>query len=46
MNQQLEPNRRTFLLSIIYGLWAVMGLMLAIPASVYLLWPPKPKKEE
>ena len=46
MNQQLEPDRRTFLLSIIYGLWAFMGLMLAVPASVYLLWPPKPKKED
>jgi menaquinol-cytochrome c reductase iron-sulfur subunit len=46
MNQEPEPDRRTFLLSLIYGLWAFMGLMLAIPASVYLLWPPKPKKED
>ena len=23
-----------------------MGLLLAIPASVYLLWPPKPKKKD
>jgi len=46
MNQKLEPDRRTFLLSVIYGLWAIMGLLLAIPASIYLLWPPRPKKED
>ena len=46
MNQKLEPDRRTFLLSFIYGLWAFIGMMLAIPASVYLLWPPRPKKED
>jgi len=46
MNQSLEPDRRTFLLSAIYGLWALLSLMLAIPASIYLLWPPKPKKED
>ncbi|MBM3803756.1 MAG: ubiquinol-cytochrome c reductase iron-sulfur subunit [Acidimicrobiia bacterium] len=46
MNQNLEQDRRTFLLSAIYGLWALIGLLLAIPASIYLLWPPRPKKED
>ena len=45
MNQRLESDRRTFLLSAIYGLWALVGLLLAVPALVYLLWPPRPKKE-
>lgn len=46
MNQNLAPDRRTFLLSVIYALWGFIGLMLAIPASIYLFWPPKPKKED
>ena len=46
MNQTVETDRRTFFLSFIYGLWGLMSLMLAIPASIYLLWPPRPKKED
>ena len=46
MNSNSETDRRGFVLSIIYGLWALMGLFLTIPASVYLLWPPKPKKAD
>ena len=46
MSSDFATDRRTFLLSIIYGLWGLMGLLLAIPASVYLLWPPKPKSED
>ena len=46
MNQTVETDRRTFFLSVIYGLWALMSLMLAIPASIYLLWPPRPRKED
>lgn len=30
----------------IYGLWALMGMALGIPAAVYLLLPPKSRKEE
>lgn len=30
----------------IYGLWGLMGLVLAVPAAVYLLWPPRPEREE
>ncbi|MEW5974194.1 MAG: ubiquinol-cytochrome c reductase iron-sulfur subunit [Acidobacteriota bacterium] len=40
-----EPaKRREFLLSIILGVWALMGLLLLIPASVYLFWPPRARK--
>ncbi len=38
-------NRRAFHLTLIYGLWSLMGIILALPAAVYLLWPPRPKKE-
>ncbi len=38
-------DRRTFYLTVIYGLWAVIGAVLAVPAAVYLLWPPAPRKE-
>ncbi|MCI0624123.1 MAG: ubiquinol-cytochrome c reductase iron-sulfur subunit [Acidobacteria bacterium] len=38
-------NRRTFYLTFIYAVWALIGLVLAIPAAVYLLWPPRPRKE-
>ncbi len=34
-------DRRTFQLTGIYGLWAVMGAALATPALIYLLFPPK-----
>ncbi len=34
-------DRRTFFLTMVYGLWAAMGMALSIPAAVYLLLPPK-----
>ena len=34
-------DRRTFQLSGIFGLWAVMGAAMATPALIYLLFPPK-----
>ena len=46
MNQDPESDRRTFLLSAIYGLWSFISLMLAIPSAVYLFWPPRPKKAD
>jgi len=39
-------NRRTFYLVFIYAVWALIGLVLGIPAAVYLLWPPRPRKEQ
>ena len=38
-------DRRTFYLSAIYGLWGLIGAVLATPALVYLLVPPKPRKQ-
>jgi Rieske Fe-S protein len=39
-----EIDRRTFHLACIYGLWALIGTSLSIPAIVYLLLPPRPRK--
>jgi menaquinol-cytochrome c reductase iron-sulfur subunit len=41
----MAMNRRTFYLTFIYGLWALIGITLAIPAAIYLLFPPRPRKE-
>jgi menaquinol-cytochrome c reductase iron-sulfur subunit len=38
-------DRRTFFLTVIYGLWAAIGAALSIPAAVYLLFPPKLRRE-
>jgi menaquinol-cytochrome c reductase iron-sulfur subunit len=38
-------NRRTFFLTMVYGLWAAMGAAVSIPAVVYLLFPPNLRKE-
>lgn len=38
-------NRRVFHLSVIYGLWTVIGAAMSIPAAVYLLFPPRAKKK-
>ena len=38
-------NRRTFYLACIYAIWAMIGLVLAIPAAIYLLWLPRLRKE-
>ena len=39
-------NRRTFYLVCIYVIWATIGVVLAVPAAVYLLWPPRPRKKQ
>ena len=39
-------NRRTFYLICIYVIWAMMGVVLAVPAAIYLLWPPRPRKKQ
>jgi len=39
-----KADRRTFFLSAIYGVWGVITAALAIPASAYLLFPPRVRK--
>ena len=39
-------NRRNFYVVCIYVVWVVIGVVLAIPAAMYLLWPPRPRKEQ
>src|SRR5262249_41548774 len=38
-------TRRTFYISMIYGLWGLITAALGVPAFVYLFLPPKVKKE-
>ena len=38
-------DRRTFQLSVIYGLGAVISVALAVPAAIYLLFPPRARKK-
>jgi menaquinol-cytochrome c reductase iron-sulfur subunit len=38
-------DRRGFFLTIVYGLWAAMATALSIPAAIYLLLPPKLRRE-
>ncbi len=40
-----QPNRRTFYLSFVYGLWAIIGGALSIPAAIYLLLPPRSRNK-
>lgn len=37
-------DRRAFHLSVIYGLWSLIGAALAVPAAIYLLFPPRARK--
>jgi menaquinol-cytochrome c reductase iron-sulfur subunit len=46
MTEEQTKDRRNFLVMAIYGLGALIGAALAVPATVYLLWPPRPKKQE
>ncbi|MBL8231144.1 MAG: Rieske (2Fe-2S) protein [Bryobacterales bacterium] len=41
-----SPDRRRFQITVIYGLGSLIGLGLAAPAGVYLLFPPKSKKQD
>lgn len=41
---EASPNRRTFYLEFIYGLAALISAALAIPAGIYLLFPPRTKQ--
>lgn len=40
-SQHGMPSRRSFGSTVIYGLWAVIGAATAIPAGIYLLFPPR-----
>ncbi len=39
-----EVTRRSFYVGLIYGLWSIIAAALAIPAAIYLLFPPKLRK--
>jgi menaquinol-cytochrome c reductase iron-sulfur subunit len=39
-------SRRRFQLGAIYGLMSLIGMALAVPAGIYLLFPPKSRKED
>jgi hypothetical protein len=41
----LPPTRRGFYLHAIYSLWGLIGAALAIPAFVYLFFPPKAQRD-
>jgi menaquinol-cytochrome c reductase iron-sulfur subunit len=46
-SQAAEPTtRRGFYVGAIFGLWGIIGAGLGLPALVYLLFPPKPHKED
>lgn len=38
-------DRRRFYITVIYGLWGLIGAALGIPAAIYLLVPPKLRRE-
>jgi menaquinol-cytochrome c reductase iron-sulfur subunit len=40
----LSPTRRTFYTLFINGAMGLIGAALAVPAAIYLLFPPKPRK--
>jgi len=46
MQPQNGIGRRRFYLACIYGLPALIGAALSLPAAVYLLFPPRAKKNE
>jgi menaquinol-cytochrome c reductase iron-sulfur subunit len=45
MGTENSSDRRGFFLTMIYGLWAAMATALSIPAAIYLLFPPKLRKD-
>jgi len=40
-----NSDRRGFFLTIVYGLWAAMAAALSLPAAIYLLLPPKLRRD-
>lgn len=45
MGTENTSERRAFFLTMIYGLWAAIGTALSIPAAIYLLFPPRLRRE-
>ena len=45
MDNHRGPDRRSFHVSLIYAMWAVITGALSIPAAIYLIVPPKSKKD-
>ena len=45
MGTENSRDRRAFFLTMIYGLWAAIGTALSIPAFIYLLFPPRLRRE-
>jgi menaquinol-cytochrome c reductase iron-sulfur subunit len=43
--QSKNSDRRGFFLTVMYGLWAAIGIALSIPAAIYLLLPPKLRRD-
>jgi menaquinol-cytochrome c reductase iron-sulfur subunit len=46
MADRAGTDRRAFHLTLIYGLWGLMGAALGVPAAAYLLFPPRAKEGE
>jgi quinol---cytochrome c reductase iron-sulfur subunit, bacillus type len=46
MNPKVETDRRAFCLSCIYALGSMIGIGLAVPAGIYLLLPPKVRRDK
>src|SRR3977135_1900081 len=42
---ELSPTRRSFYIKFIYGAMSAIGAALAVPAAIYLFFPPKARKE-
>jgi len=42
--QAAAPSRRSFYIAIIYGVWGAITAALAIPAGIYLFFPPAARK--
>ena len=45
MTGPTDTTRRSFHTSVIYGLWALIAGALSLPAAIYLLLPPRARKE-
>jgi menaquinol-cytochrome c reductase iron-sulfur subunit len=45
MGSENSRDRRAFFLTMIYSLWAAIGTALSIPAAIYLLFPPRLRRE-
>ena len=46
MTGPAEPTRRSFHTTVIYGLWALIAGALSLPAAIYLLVPPRARRED